>query len=430
MATRELVIRYAMYVIGKTESNWTWNSVPAFDGVSNIISIGMMQNAGTHARNLLIVMRDNYPSLWASLETGAPALVNDVNTAPATWAWWSSRVLTDNERVAVAGVLGQDDGKRAQQDYWTTLAGGYIDEGLTLGFSLDYPQPLIYFMSMYHQSPQSALFVVSQCGGSATLDYIHATRANNSVLGNYRNRYNETYAMLNAWDGTSEPPDFGQIDTPTTGGQNPGNTQTSNVISRVQRAGDNVVVYGSGALSQGLVCYKTEGDLWIPSTNVAGAPVEEEHTGGGNNPTADAILAWLRARLGQWQYSVGAGRDNSDVTGVADCSSTMWQAFWRVAGIEIGGYTGAQVEHGTEIARGMGWQTVIDAIPLMQPCDLILWSTEGYHMPGGAASHVIMWTGDNNTIIQTGGGNSTHPTEQDINTAALGAGYYVIKRYL
>lgn len=430
--TRELVIQYSMYVIGKTESNHTWNSCPAFDGVSNIISIGMMQNAGSHAQDLLLIIKDKYPSEWGTITSGAPRLASDVENLPQNWDAWKNYSLTDREREVVSSVLGTDNGKLAQQEKWSNDANYYIDYGVSLGFTIDNPKPLIYFMSMYHQSPQSANVVVSQSSGNASLNYIHQVRANNSVLGRYSNRYNTTFSMLNDWDGVSAPPDFGQIGELTDeNSQPPASERPPSEINYMLKIGQNYVIFGDGVYKNGLTMIPCTGDRFIPAINAEGSETTPDYNGGGNNPDADAILEWLRARLGQWGYSMGAGRDNSDVSKVADCSSTWWQAFWHVAGIDVGGYTGAMAQKGQELLRTRDPQDVMNFVPQMQKCDLILWSKISYAMPAGGAAHVVGYSGDGN-CIETGGGNSSHPTEKPLaNTSIIrGSGYYMVRRYL
>lgn len=427
MATRELIINYSQYVIGRVESNWDWASCPAFDGVSSIWSIGMMQNAGSNAADLLQIIHDNYPEEWSDLETNAPRVANIVLTVPHTWGNYVNSFFTDSERVVVSRVISTDNGKLAQTQKWQDDAGAMIDYALSVGFSLDYPKQLIYFMSMYHQSPQGANQVVSSCGADATLLYLHDTCRNVGVLSNslYNNRYNTVYSMLNDWDGASEPPDFGQVTDPSTGGQTPSPGQQANQITYMLATGNNFVIYGSDIFKDGLIMYPATGGRYIPSRNASGTSVDPGHVGGGDNTSANAVVDLVVSWEGQFAYSQAAGRLDPVNSGYGDCSSILWRAYWDVTGVDVGTWTGDMINKGTLIASGR-YGSVDESI--LQPGDLLIIDWAGGN--GFAANgHVEMYIG--NGQLTGHGGPGYGPTRKaDMQAYISTCPNWQIRRYV
>lgn len=143
------------------------------------------------------------------------------------------------------------------------------------------PKPLIFAMSMYHQSPRSAGHVVATAGGSATLDRIYQVCLNNGVLGKYRNRYTTVYNRLNEWDGESMPPDFGQNGGAGTGegGENSGTQEMANVISHITLYNNTLTIYGTHGLENGLVCVPLSPQTWKPALNNTGEAITGGNTG-------------------------------------------------------------------------------------------------------------------------------------------------------
>jgi len=428
MATKQQIIDYAMYVVGEVESNWTWNAVPAFDGVSHIISIGMMQSAGSNAADLLQVIHDDYPTTWQALAITSPRLTNDVLTIPHTWNNWSNYSLTDVERISVATILDTPDGHSAQMEYWAAICGGYIDYLLSVGFSLSRPKPLIFAISMYHQSPQSCNNVIATVGGNADLAMIHTACLNNPVLGQYTNRYNTVYSRLNSWNEQDPPPNFGQNSTPSTGGQTPGNTQTNSLINYITKNGDQLVLFGS-AFTNGLIFIPTQGDKWIPMFNTSGAQPGGGFQGGGTpapSPTpAEQVAAQMLSWVGMFDYSQAAGRLDPVNTGFGDCSSVVWAAYFLVTGINVGTWTGDQIHNGTLIDSGDYGST---NIANLKPADLLLIDWDGAHS-FTSAGHVEMFVG-NNQLCGHGGPGKGPTIKNGVNSYIANCPNWQIRRYL
>lgn len=192
----------AMYILGKTESNNTWDSI----NYNDPITLGMMQWYGTRAAGLMGMLTQHWPSLHASIRTA-------LETHAASSSYWPSRFLTADEGESIRPVLRSEDGKAAQQTLWES---DYADNVATLeqyGFSeAERPQAMILLMSALHQSPKRAHTIARNYGGNSSLDRIYGAIRNEPVLSKYMtHRYTPTYNYLKSWDGASPPPEFGQV---------------------------------------------------------------------------------------------------------------------------------------------------------------------------------------------------------------------------
>jgi len=391
MADRATVSYFAMYVIGEVESNWTWTSV----NYSDPITIGMMQWYGVRAAELMNAIKNQQPAIFSQV---SQSLQNDLNTY-GTGSFWNSRYLTQAEGNSLVAILGTTEVKAIQENIALNDFDAYITRMENLGFSLSNPKPLIFAMSMYHQSPRSCGEVVSTCGGSASLSLIYQTAMNHYILGQYSNRQTTVYNRLNAWDGNSMPPDFGQVGGGSIGGNpvpNPDGTlvgQQPNELSHIIQVGDDLILYGVNTYKDGVIFHSSAGQMWRCTRNAGTAPpITGGNTGGGNNPTAQAIIDYGMSKLGQWYYGQGAGRLSPESSGYTDCSAFIWWCFHHIAGISIGQWTGAQVNDGALV-----WQGGKSGIPWssFQLCDLFLFGQDGDF---GAPSHVELYIGNNQFI--------------------------------
>lgn len=431
MPSKQTVINYAMYVVGKVESDWDWASAPGWDGRSNIISIGMMQCAGSNGADLLYRAYEQawssydettktwsygpYYSWWNTLKNGgASQLCADViDHHPATWEWWSVYSLSDAERKIVSQQLGNDLGKQLQTAQWNSDCAGYIDKALNRGMSLDNPKPLIFFIAMYHQSPQNALTVLSYAGGGCDLQGIYDMCMQNTVFSDYYPRYSTVKSMLEDWDGQSEPPDFGQVSGYTEGGD--GQMQnTASGISYLMTRGNDIWVFGT-RYPNGLRFTHVGGNRFTCSdtgTHPSGTGSSGASPGTGANAQA---VQWLRQYLGQWQYQFGGERwspQNCDPPGT-DCSGAVHAAYWNACGKEVGMSTADMYHHdGQQIVYegGGNW----DEVPwgLMEAGDLILMSQTSKTCAAGGSSHVELYNGTPGQAI--GVARTPCPHEGDI----------------
>lgn len=396
MPTRDNTIMYAMYVIGKVESDWDWSAVYRADP----ITIGMMQEYGQNASDLLKLCRDGDAEGWASFAASAPDLVADVDAHGDSWDWWTSRYITDSEASAWQAMAARPENHKIQQDKWKDEAARYIDTLVGWGWSEERPQTLVYAMCIYHQSPQACGQVTRSCSGSATLDNLHATTLNHWI-GKYANRYNTAYDMLKGWDGESAPPDFGQVVDSPGGGDSGTVSQPSNDIDRVEMRNGQIVVWGLSSYPNGLICTYAAPNIWIPWSRKGGTDNPGGTTGGGDSKTGQAIIDYAKSVLGQWSYSQGAGRLDPETSGYTDCSGFVWWSYHHVAGIDIGTWTGELATSGEEVFRS----TDTNAMPWddMQAGDIIL-STKyesslwGFGTSGGG-QHAQIYTGTPGEVV-------------------------------
>lgn len=424
MPTRENTIMYAMYVIGEVESNWDWTGVYRADP----ITIGMMQNYGQRAEICIERCATEDPEGYTAFKAAAPKLAAAVEQDYG-WNWWTGYYVDDAEAAAWQTWAQRDKNHVGQQKLWVDDATGYIETLTGWGLSEDRPQTLIYAMSMYHQSPREAGNVVGACGGSATLGTMHATCLNNGILGRYTNRYNTVYSRLSDWDGESAPPDFGQVQDVGTGngGQNTSSGgQPGAAITRIQVDNGVMTLWGTGIYANGLACYQSAPNTWLPSISKTGEPNPGTNTGGGSssgNAALDEMRQWLLDHVGAFAYSQGAGRMSPEESGYTDCSALMWYVYHLVTGENIGSWTGDQQNYGEIIAEGSG-DLPQDEMRVM---DLVFFNWRGYNP---SFDHVEAYIGDNQ-LIGHGGNPHMGPTvKQDANAYARGAHDWRVRRYV
>ena len=119
----------------------------------------------------------------------------------------------------------------------------------------------------------------------------------------------------------------------------------------------------------------------------------------------EAVVGWLLCIVGQNQYSMGSDRtlvgNGVDGHGVGDCSATQAWAYKQGTGLDIGGYTGAQISNSNgEIVKTFPMNS--GACPSesdLLPGDLLFFGSG----EAGGNSHVEMYVG-NNTLIGHGSG--------------------------
>lgn len=403
MPTSDNTRLYAMYVIGRVESNHNWAAVNRSDP----ITLGMLQWYGQRAANLISACAEADPDGYATFKASAPTLAAAVE-AGHDWGWWAQYYVNDAEADAWAAWAERDGNHEAQQGTWYTDYAGYVATLTGWGLSEDRPQTLIYAMSMYHQSPARAGNVISSCGGSATLATMHATCLNDRVLGIYRNRYNTVYDLLSAWDGESAPPDFGQVDAPVTGGDSPAIERPEASFSYILMRDGMCYVMGVDGYPQGVACYRSGPNIWTPGLDSAGgADNPGTTTGGGDATGTDAtsqIVQWMLDHQSAFAYSQGAGRLDPVSSGYGDCSSVCWYVYHIITGVDVGTWTGAMVGKGWVVDEGDG-RSYPEG---MREADLVLFSWDNYN---ASFDHVEMYIG--NGQLCGHGGPGAGPTVKD-----------------
>lgn len=411
MATTRTICYYAMYVIGEVESNWDWTSIY----YSDPITIGMMQWYGTRAAALLGRIQTEQPAAYATL---AESLRSDLSAHNANDTYWNRRYLNEAEGQSIVSVFSSTENHAIQENQAISDFEGYISTLEGWGMSQTHPKALIFAMCMYHQSPRQAGQVVASAGGNADLEKLYQVCMNDGVLGRYRNRYTTAYNRLNAWDGESDPPDFGQSGDSDVGGDT-GIAVAGSQLSHIIESGDTLVLYGSGALASGVVFYPASGQRWICGHNAYGTQITGGNFGGGTGTRQDVVDLYT-SWVGRFAYSQAPGRLTPLTSGYGDCSSTIWAAYHDAAGIDVGTWTGAMVGKGSHIAGGSGANLPLSS---MQPGDLILfWRTSS------SPQHVEMYVGNNQLCGHGGPGNG--PTiKADAQTYVARWGSWEVRRY-
>lgn len=412
-----------MYVIGEVESNWDWTSV----NYNDPITIGMMQWYGTRAAALLNRVKDEMPAAYVQL---ASSLRSDLESHVASAGYWDTRYLTKAEGNSIITVFKEEQNHVIQENQAIADFEGYIATLEGWGMSQSYPKPLIFAMSMYHQSPASAGQVIATAGGSADLDRIYGVCMNHGVLGQYRNRYNTVYQRLKDWDGESNPPDFGQsgdVDT-TPGGNTPGISTEKSKLGYIIQNGDTLILYGRDEYAKGVIFYPASGQVWINGYNANGTDIGGGNEGGGSESGSEAqnaICELYRTWLDRFAYSQGSGRLDPISSGYGDCSSTVWFAYQQVAGIDVGTWTGAMAGKGTKIASGYSG----DNLPIedMEPADLVLIMWNGWN---GSFDHVELYMGNNELWGHGGPDYGPDQTTTDARNYPRYMYYWEVRRYL
>lgn len=423
MPSTRTICYYAMYVIGEVESNWNWTAV----NYNDPITIGMMQWYGTRAAALLNRVKNEMPTAYGQL---AASLRSDIESHDAGSAWWTSRYLNRDEGNSIITVFQDEENHVIQENQAIADFEGYITTLENWGMSQSYPKPLIFAMSMYHQSPASAGQVIATAGGSADLDRIYGVCMNHGVLGQYRNRYNTVYQRLKDWDGESNPPDFGQsgdVDT-TPGGNKPGIDTEASKLGYIIQNGDTLILYGKDEYEKGVIFYPASGQVWINGYNANGTDIGGGNEGGGSESGSEAqnaICELYRSWLDRFAYSQGAGRLDPISSGYGDCSSTVWFAYQQVAGIDVGTWTGAMAGKGTKIASGYSG----DNLPIedMEPADLVLIMWNGWN---GSFDHVELYMGNNELWGHGGPDYGPDQTTTDARNYPRYMYYWEVRRYL
>lgn len=192
MAYDDNAKKLAIKVIGTVESNLNYGAI----NFNDPITVGVSQWYGTRAAAILKRMRDENPSQWYNVEYSLDSQI--VAILPSS-TYWNSRYLTQAEGNSLVGTLQRN--QAIQNDQLVTDMEAYKNVAISYGFDPDTnTATVLYFFSMHHQSPASALQVVQTLDTTATLDQIHAACLAHPVLGQYGGRYNTTYNLIKEAD--------------------------------------------------------------------------------------------------------------------------------------------------------------------------------------------------------------------------------------
>lgn len=413
---------YCMYTLATVESNCTWTSV----NYNDPITLGIMQWYGIRARNLLIRGRDHDAAGWEQFQSAAPTLAQQVENNSAS-NYWSTRYITRAEGNAFITWANRKEMHAVQETQFMDDVQEYEATCDNYGFPNGNIKERIFFMSMWHQSPASALRVLGSASATADLSRLYSTALNDTVLGVYRNRYTTVKQLLDSWDGTSAPPDFGQSGSvdESEGGNKPAIQPTPDKTAWIRLNGDNLYLFDNGKTRTFL---KTTAQNWF-ETQTVGKPITGGQTGGGTpaptpSGSADKVYALYLSWQGRFAYSQAGGRLDPLHTGYGDCSSTIWRAYQDALGIDVGTWTGAMAGKGRRIASSA--DGIDAALRKAQKGDLILFNWS-YDNP--SYDHVEMYSGDGAHCLGHGGpGNG--PILKDVKVQMTGAYNWEIRRYI
>lgn len=245
--------KLAVKVIGTVESNLNYGAI----NFSDPITVGVSQWFGTRAAGLLNRIRTTNFASWYGV---APSLANQLATISSADAYWNSRYLTSAEGNSLVGVLTRN--QALQNTQLTEDLEVYKDVAISYGFDPDAnTATVIYFFSMHHQSPASALEVVETLDTTATLEQIHAACLAHPVLGQYGARYKVTHDLIAEADLSGVDP---VPDPPTVPVKTNGNARL------IQTAGDLLIV--QFADNERVTFYPNGRGQWTPRTSQDAPP--------------------------------------------------------------------------------------------------------------------------------------------------------------
>lgn len=309
---------FCLYVIGAVESDWDYGATNQTDA----ITVGIAQWYGDRAAALIERLRTSVPESYAALSERIRTAVEGGATD------WSRFYLLTADAQSWRAASEVDGNHQLQEQQFMDDLEGYLDTLSYWSVNVDNVRSAIFYVSMYHQSPRACLRVVQGYGGDRDVDTLYAAAMNDATLAGYPSRYREVRDLLNAWDGTSAPPDFGQEggvtpEEPTT------DDEVSSAVAYIQEVGNDLVVFGDMSSTSRLLCHSTGRGIWIPKGGtMPDNPGTVVPPGGGGGDPADfaGMRALWEQHASEWQYGNGAGRLSPTTSGYSDCSACIWWA--------------------------------------------------------------------------------------------------------
>ena len=412
MAWTQAQNMFCMYVICEVESGWNW----AATNMQDAITLGIGQWWGTRAAGLMDLLRTQAPTSYAKLSS---RLRTKLESDGAESQSWTSFYLNQTDAQSWAASAEDDENHVIQQTLFLQDIEGYKTTLSSWGLDVENNvAATIYWMSAYHQNPSLCGKTMYACGASTNLSTIRSAILSNNILGQYYNRYNTIYNRLSNWDGTSAPPDFGQVEefqdglSPTPQGGNMSQQVTG--IQYVQQTGDNLLIY-SEDYPNGMLCIKTNGQIWVPFTNdtqVTMPNTETGQTGGSSSLFEQCKQTWIDwANAGGFGYELSPRALDPENTGVSNCAACVWAAVKKhdtAMASWLGNYCPTLQKQGTLIYNTTGYNDIRVPVEDMRPGDLILMDYEGNH----SADHVDWYFG-NNVVWGAGSAPCPHLVSND-----------------
>lgn len=418
-------------VITRVESGLRYDAINYRDP----ITVGAFQWYGTRAAAVLRRMRTENAAAW----TGVAATINSaLDSHSDSDSWWNGRYLSTSEGNSLKPVLFNN--KAIQHNQALIDFEAYKNAYVRYGGNADAnTQAMIFWMTMWHQSPVNAATVLRNAGATANIDRLYSYCINNSVFDGHISRYSEARTLIKAGDssginlfgagsGTPDP-----IDPLDPGGDaTPAEGQVIQAnLNYIRKHGNELqLVMNDGSV---LIAYPRQANYWaFKSEKVTGYPLQP-----GEIPPADdtppvtgttpgdKALAWMMANQGRWAYGQGPGRLDPFTSGYGDCSSITYLAYKQAANILIGTYTTPQSSFGTLITNDR--ESIRNGVGML-PGDLIFYRSSSSSNPN-PWDHVEMYTG--NALKQTigqAGSKDPGPTLSAMNTYLNWANLAVMAR--
>jgi len=249
-------------VIGTVESGLDWSAINYTDP----ITVGFVQWFGTRAASILVRMKQT--THWTGV---LPSLDNDLNNTPSSSAWWNTRYLTSSEGASLVPVLTACD--YVQVDQMQTDMDVYKGVAITQGMDPDADTAsMLFFFTMYHQRPVSALDVLGVTGPHPTLVAIRDAALADPVFSGYPTRYNDAYDLILADDVSGVPaPDGSTVPTePPNPGGGQGGANLTKTSKYLEVVGDTALLHLADG--QKMFFYPDGKGRFIPRTGDAGEP--------------------------------------------------------------------------------------------------------------------------------------------------------------
>lgn len=411
--------KLAVKAIGTVESGLKYDSI----NYNDPITVGIGQWFGTRAAGILKRMKSENSGSWTGV---AGSFTADLDGHAESALYWTGRYLTRTEGESLRSVLNAN--APIQNNQIVADLEAYAATANSYGLSSENNTPtFILWCSAYHQSPRRALQILSAVGGTVNMSRMLGAILNEPVLGQYRTRYNTVASIITSnddsgidlGDGIVNPtePGKGGDDGGVIGGVGLGiadpTSRLASGIKYVEPYGNALrIVFSNGGhviaqntpMSRFVVSQDTSAGADVP-----GASGNDSSVGTPTVPdTADlaakraAVLKWMTDREGRFFYTNDPRRNNPDVTGGGDCSSTIGRAYLDTLGMSIGARSRDQENSPLRVvvARGSGLAQ-FDASKCL-PGDVISMALTGT----GIASHVEMfshWEGTVPRCIGHGG---------------------------
>lgn len=420
MAWTDEQLYYALYVIGAVESDWDYGATNQTDA----ITVGIAQWYGGRAAALIERLRSAVPESYAVLSQR----IRDAIEAEST-NWTRFYLLLDDAQSWRAASEVEGNHELQEQQFMDDMSG-YLDTLAYWGVNTDNVKSTIFYVSMYHQSPQGCLSVVQAYGGDRDIDTLYAAAMNSPTFGLYKNRYGEVRDLLKKWDGTSAPPDFGQEGGVTP--EEPGGSgeTVESAVSYLQLVGNDIIVYGGKSTTDRLLCHNTGRDIWLPvGGTLPTDPGTTPPPSGGDPEDFPAMRALWEQHERQFHYGNGAGRLSPTTSGYTDCSAGIWWAANAATNNKYDwlGTRSYEMVETCPTVFDVDFTKPLD-LSRLKPGDIIAMSYSGLGYSGG---HVDWYWGDG--VIWTSGysygGDDLNPRQITTDAANYYYNFYINGTY-